>query len=90
MRISDSPSPDSAAAVQPAASPAAKDAEQPNAPGAAATDQASVGAVALAASQILEASEPKIAALRQQYLDGTYRVDPNELSSRIVDEHLQK
>lgn len=89
MRISDAPSPDSAAAVQPAGSPDIKETEQPIAPGSA-PDQVSVGPVALAASKSLDASESKIAELRQQYLDGTYGVDAKELSARIVDEHLQK
>ena len=90
MRISDAPSPDSAAAVQPAANRVAKEPEQSTAPDAAQTDQAALGAVAVAASKSLEASESKVAELRQQYLDGAYNVDPKELSSKIVDEHLQE
>ena len=32
--------------------------------------------------------EARIAALRRQYLEGSYSVDPRELAARIVDDHL--
>ncbi|MBV9761652.1 MAG: flagellar biosynthesis anti-sigma factor FlgM [Acidobacteriaceae bacterium] len=90
MRISETPSPDSAA-VQPASGPAAaKEAEQSIEPGGPTADQANVGAVALAASKSLDTSESKVAELRQQFIDGTYRVDSRALSARIIEDHLDK
>jgi anti-sigma28 factor (negative regulator of flagellin synthesis) len=35
-------------------------------------------------------SEERIAELRRQYLDGTYHVDIDKVSAKIVDEHLIK
>jgi len=87
LRISDASSPDPAGQVQPAANPAAKETDV--APGAV-QDEVKVGSVAVAASHSLEASESRIAELRQQYLDGTYQVGAEKLSAKIIDEHLRK
>jgi anti-sigma28 factor (negative regulator of flagellin synthesis) len=87
LRISDAPSPDSAARVQPAASSSVKENEHTVASGSV-QDEISVGPVAVAASNSLDAPESKIAALRQQYLDGAYHVEADKLSAKIVDEHL--
>jgi len=89
LRISDASSPETAAAVQPAASPDAKQTEHAAAPGSV-EDHVSLGSVAVAASNSLDAPEARIAELRQQYLEGTYQVDAGKLGAKIVDEHLQK
>ena len=88
MKISDASSPGAAGQVQPTASPDAKQTEHAVAPGSV-QDEVSLGPVALAASNSLDAPEAKIAELRQQYLDGSYQVDPGKLSTKIVEEHLQ-
>lgn len=87
MRISDASSPDAASQVQPAANPAGKETQV--APGAV-NDEVHVGSVAVAASHILETSESRVAELRQQYLDGTYQVDAETLSAKIIQQHLQE
>lgn len=88
MRVSDSPAADPAGQVQ-TASPAASN---ENASGAATApqDEVNVSSVAQAASKALEVPESKIQELREQYLDGTYKVDAKELSSKILDEHLSE
>ena len=89
MKISDASSPDAAGRVEPAASPASKQTEQAAASGSV-EDHVSLGSVAVAASNSLDAPDAKIAELRQQYLDGTYQVHPDKVSAKIVDEHLKK
>jgi len=89
LRISDASSAEAAAPVQPAANPDAKQTEHAAAPGSV-EDHVSLGSVAVAASNSLDASEARIAELRQQYLEGTYRVDGGKLGAKIVEEHLQK
>ena len=88
MRIPDSSTVDAARNLQSAASPA-KATEQAPAPESL-EDEVTVGNVALAAANSLDAPEGRIAELRQQILDGTYKVDAHSLSSKIIDEHLDK
>jgi len=88
LRIPDAPPVDPTANVQSAASHA-KATEHAPAPEAA-QDEVNVGPVALAASTSLEATDDRIAELRHQVLAGTYQVDPERVSSKIVDEHLEK
>ena len=89
MKIPDASSPEAAGHVQPTANPAAKQTEQAVAPGSV-QDEVTLGAVAVAASNSLDAPEAKIAELRQQYLDGTYQVPADKISAKIVKEHLQE
>jgi anti-sigma28 factor (negative regulator of flagellin synthesis) len=88
LRIPDAPAVDPPANLQSAASPA-RATEHVPAPDAV-QDEVNVGPVALAAGNSLDAPDNRIAELRQQVLDGTYKVDSNHLSSKIVDEHLKK
>jgi anti-sigma28 factor (negative regulator of flagellin synthesis) len=37
-----------------------------------------------------EARKARLADLRQRYVDGTYNLDPVELSAKIVDWHLSR
>jgi anti-sigma28 factor (negative regulator of flagellin synthesis) len=53
-------------------------------------DEASLGSVAKAVSQGLVASEARVAELRAQYQSGSYKVDAADLSSKLIDEHLEK
>lgn len=46
--------------------------------------------IVVLASNRLEPPGSKILELREQYLEGTYKVDAKELSSRIINEHLRK
>jgi Anti-sigma-28 factor, FlgM len=74
--------------VQSTVTSAAKDptdVPSPNPP----EDQISMGRVAVAASNSLSVSEQRILELRHQYLDESYSVDAQELSAKIVDDHLQ-
>lgn len=87
MRIPDGSTVDPAANLQSAASPA-KATEHAPAPEAV-QDEVDVGAVALAASTSIDAPDSRVAELRQQVLDGTYKVDSARLSSKIIDEHLE-
>lgn len=88
MRIPDAPGVDSTASLQSAASPAKANEHAPTPESA--QDEIDMGTVALAASSSLDASDPRIAQLRQQVLDGTYKVDSTRVSSKIIDEHLEK
>ena len=54
------------------------------------SDQASIGSVASAVSQGFAASEARVAELRNQYQSGAYRVSAQEISSKLIDEHLSK
>ena len=89
MKISDASSPEAARRVEPAADPASKQTEQAAVSGSV-EDHVCLGSVAVAASNSLDGPDAKIAELRQQYLDGTYQVQPDKVSAKIVDEHLQK
>lgn len=88
MKISETSSANPAAGVEPVVSPAKETEHVPAT--SSEQDEASVGPVALAASNSLDAPESRIAELRQQFLDGAYQVDANILSAKIVDEHLQE
>ena len=93
MRIPDASPPD-ASPVDPAtnlesAASRAK-ATEPSPAREPARDEVAVGPVALAAANSLEAPDKRIAELRQQVQDGTYRVDSAALSAKIVDEHLNE
>lgn len=59
-----------------------------DAPANPSLDQVSVGSVAAAASRALESSNDRVTELRQQYVDGTYKVDAAALSAKIVNDHL--
>jgi anti-sigma28 factor (negative regulator of flagellin synthesis) len=86
LRIPDAP-PGASPHIQPVATPAAN-AEQAVLPGSE-HDNISIGPIASAASNTLNAPDEKIAELRERYLNGTYSVDADKLSSKIIDEHLQ-
>jgi anti-sigma28 factor (negative regulator of flagellin synthesis) len=87
LRIPDAPPPGASPHVQPVATPAGG-AEQAGLAGSE-HDKVSIGPIAAAASNTLNAPAEKIAELREQYLSGTYSVDADKLSSKIIDEHLQ-
>lgn len=89
MRIPDSSGVDPARNIQSAASPAKAIEHAPAAPESV-EDEVSVGNVAHAAADSLDAPESRIAELRQQILDGTYDIDARRLSSKIVEEHIEK
>jgi anti-sigma28 factor (negative regulator of flagellin synthesis) len=40
-------------------------------------------------TQEVNSSEERIAELRRRYLEGSYTVDADELSAKIVDAHLE-
>jgi anti-sigma28 factor (negative regulator of flagellin synthesis) len=88
LRIPDSSTVDAARNLQSAASPAKATAHAP-APESV-QDEVTIGNVTLAAANAIDAPESRIAELRQQILDGTYKVDAHSLSSKIIDEHLDK
>jgi anti-sigma28 factor (negative regulator of flagellin synthesis) len=89
LKISDASSAEAAGHVQPAEHSASKQTEHAAEPGSV-EDHVSLGSVAVAASNSLDAPEPRIAELRQQYVDGVYQVDAGKLGAKIIDEHLQK
>jgi anti-sigma28 factor (negative regulator of flagellin synthesis) len=86
LRIPDAPPPGASPHIQPAATPAG--AEQAVLPRSE-PDNITIGPVASAASKTLDPPEGKIAELRERCLNGTYSVDADKLSSKIIDEHLQ-
>jgi anti-sigma28 factor (negative regulator of flagellin synthesis) len=86
LKIPDAPPPGASPHIQPVATPAGAS-EHAVAPGAQ-QDQIDIGPVASAASNTLDAPPEKIAELRERYLNGTYQVDADKLSSKIIDEHL--
>ena len=88
MKIPDAPPPGASPQTQPIATPAA--AAEPAVPPSSEQDEVNIGPLASAASNTLEAPDAKIAQLREQYLNGTYQVDADKLSSKLIDEHLQK
>lgn len=86
MRISDSPAATAAESVNSAtaAPQSSKEASVSGTP----QDDVSITSVAQAVTNAIDAPESKIQELRAKYLDGSYRVDSGELSSKIIDEHL--
>jgi anti-sigma28 factor (negative regulator of flagellin synthesis) len=93
LRIPDASSPD-ASPVDPASNLKSADspakATEPSPVPEPAGDEVSVGAVALAAANSLEAPDSRTTELRQKVLDGTYRVDSAAVSAKIIDEHLNE
>lgn len=87
MKIPDAAPPGASPHIQPVATPAGAS-EHAALPGSE-QDQINIGTIASAASNTLEVSDAKIAELREQYLNGTYQVDADKLSSKIIDEHLK-
>lgn len=87
MRIPDAPAPGASPQLQPVATPAGA-AGQAVPPGSE-HDKVEIGPIASAASKAIEFQDEKIAQLREQYLNGTYQVDADKLSSKLIDEHLQ-
>jgi anti-sigma28 factor (negative regulator of flagellin synthesis) len=87
LRISDAPPSGASPQIQPVATPAG--APDQAAPPGSDHDKADIGPIASAASNALESQHEKIAQLREQYLNGTYEVDADKLSSKLIDEHLQ-
>ena len=57
-----------------------------------ATQSAGAAAAAARAKEMTgkEAREARVAAIREQYLTGSYQVDANELARKLVDAHLSK
>jgi anti-sigma28 factor (negative regulator of flagellin synthesis) len=88
LRIPDASTVDAAANLKSAASPVKATEHEPASE--AVQDEVNVGAVALAASTSIDAPDSRVAELRQQVLDGSYQVDSARLSSKIIDEHLEK
>ncbi len=91
MQISELNKSQTTAAVRPKTESGSLPAVQAPAPESVETrDQASIGSVASAVSQGFAASEARVAELRNQFQSGTYRVSAQEISSKLVDEHLSK
>jgi anti-sigma28 factor (negative regulator of flagellin synthesis) len=44
--------------------------------------------IAAAREQVLTSGEARLADLRSQYLNGTYRVEAAKVAAKIVDDHL--
>jgi len=55
-----------------------------------ATQSSATAAAPAKAKTDAEVRESRIAELRERYLAGDYKVDANELSRRLVDEHLRR
>jgi anti-sigma28 factor (negative regulator of flagellin synthesis) len=59
-------------------------------PSSTAPDSVEVSELTSKTLNSVNASEQRIAALRQQHLDGTYNIDSGKVSSKIVDSLFEK